>query len=223
LRKGAVRKLLEIRDRDGVRAWGRRDSQALRTLSSMLFETDVLMRWRAIEAMGIVAAEISRNNSEAVRRLIRRLLWLMNDESGGLCWHAPEALAEILHGCDSSFDEFREILLSFLHEEPFEVGSRLAVARLAEYYRGQSRRIEPELRPNHRDRTAEITLASLLALKALGLKFDEQKSQELAELGTELQAYNFTTGGLVTVTAAGLAKLSLPELGYGGAYSISRL
>jgi hypothetical protein len=207
--------MLEARDLVAVREWGCRDPQALRTLSSMLFETESLLRWRAIEAVGVVAGEISRTDAEPVRRLIRRLLWLMNDESGGLCWHAPEAIAEILHADNSLVREYSAILLSFFHEEPFEVGVRLGVARLAGHYRRQLDLVEPALRSTDQDRTPEISLASLFALKATGLDLNQHTIAELARREVEIQVYNFNAGEMLAVTPGGMTDLSLQKIGYG--------
>jgi hypothetical protein len=102
----------------------------MRTLSMLLFDPDELVRWRAAEALGRVAALEARTDLDRVRRQISRLLWLMNDESGGLCWNAPETIGEIVANVPSLIDEYGQLLPSFFIEEPFEAGSRWAVSRI---------------------------------------------------------------------------------------------
>ena len=84
IRKAAARDLLRERDLAAYRHWAAEDKQVLRTLASLLFESDDLLRWRAIEAIGIATGVVWQQDQESVRRAVRRLFWLMNDESGGI-------------------------------------------------------------------------------------------------------------------------------------------
>ena len=61
-----------------------------------LLDPDELIRWRTVEALGKVAVMLGERDLETVRELVRKLLWLMNDESGGLCRLSPELIGEIL-------------------------------------------------------------------------------------------------------------------------------
>lgn len=215
LRKSAVRKLLASRDKDTILDWGGSDPQALRTLSSMLFETDSLLRWRAVEALGLVAGQVYQRDPDPVRRLISRLLWLMNDESGGLCWHAPEAIAEIILHIESLVEEYSQILLSFLYEEPFEIGVRLGIARLAAGYLDTVKPACVQLLQVDNSRTPEIALSSIFALKALGVtESGMPKSVRLTD-AVSLEVYNFTSGSLENVTPEVLPGISLNAIGYG--------
>jgi hypothetical protein len=55
----------------------------------------------------------------------------MNDESGGIAWHAPEALGELMFRIPSLAEEYGKLLLQFLRQSPFESGSHFALARIA--------------------------------------------------------------------------------------------
>jgi len=120
------------RDRDRLVKWAAAVSNPLRVLTSLTYDDDTLVRWRAIEAAGWVAATIAAADVDKVRDSIRRLLWLMNDESGGLGWHAPELIGEMLCHVPSLIPEFASMLPSFLREEPFEAGTHWAMARIAQ-------------------------------------------------------------------------------------------
>jgi HEAT repeat protein len=130
-RKATLRKILESRDHEALMAWSRSERQAVRTVFSALFDPDELLRWRAIEGLGLLAGQESHRDLERVREWLRRLLWNMNDESGGLMWHGAEAIGEILMNVDQLIGEFVMILHSFHREEPFEAGTYSALARLA--------------------------------------------------------------------------------------------
>ena len=54
-RKVALRKLLESRDHSALLAWGREEPHTQRTVFSALYDPDELLRWRAIEALGLLA------------------------------------------------------------------------------------------------------------------------------------------------------------------------
>ena len=47
------------------------------------------IRWHAITAMGQTVATLAAANMETARVVMRRLMWSLNDESGGIGWGAP--------------------------------------------------------------------------------------------------------------------------------------
>jgi hypothetical protein len=46
--------------------------------------------------MGEVMAHLADKDMESARVIMRRLMWSLNDESGGIGWGAPEAMGEIV-------------------------------------------------------------------------------------------------------------------------------
>ena len=74
-----------------------RRRRSLGSLVSLTFDRDPLVSWRAIEAMGLACDRIAEEDPECVRQHVRRLYWLITEESGGICWRAPEAMAEVVH------------------------------------------------------------------------------------------------------------------------------
>jgi HEAT repeat protein len=101
-------------------------------LFSLLYDGDGLIRWRAIEGLGrVMGALADRDSAGAARETVRKILWAMNDESGGLIWNGPEAIAEVLANVPSLMEPYAEKLPSYYLEEPFERGAHWAVARLA--------------------------------------------------------------------------------------------
>jgi len=53
---------------------------------------------------------------ESARVVMRRLMWNLNDESGGIGWGSPEAMGEILARNNRLGDEYARILISFINE-----------------------------------------------------------------------------------------------------------
>lgn len=57
--------------------------QAVNPLFSFFYNTNELIKWRAITAMGAVVAHLAEQDMESARVVMRRLIWNLNDESGG--------------------------------------------------------------------------------------------------------------------------------------------
>jgi hypothetical protein len=54
---------------------------------------------------------------EEARIIMRRLLWSLNEESGGIGWGAPEAFAEIICCHDRLAEEYVHMLLSYMRPD----------------------------------------------------------------------------------------------------------
>jgi hypothetical protein len=55
-------------------------------LFSFLCSLDELVKWRAVSAMGAVVSNLFKTNPESARVIMRRFIWQLNDESGGIGW-----------------------------------------------------------------------------------------------------------------------------------------
>jgi hypothetical protein len=201
-RKTTVREFLDHRDLTGVRRWAASERSPLRTLLSLTFDGQELIRWRAVEAVGAVAVDQARLDLDRVREFLRRLLWLMNDESGGLSRLSPEMIGEILVNVPSLIEEYGPLLLSFLQEEPFERGSHLAIWRVAGIRPELFKKFIAQLRQSlgHPD-------PAIRAFAAAGIMtIDSTQSETLAgQLGKDeagFELYEFTNGEMQQTTVA---------------------
>ncbi len=86
-------------------------------LVAALFHPNEELHWRAVEGLGQVVARLAEQEMESARIVVRRLMWSLNEESGGIGWGAPEALAEILARHGGLAAEYRHIFLSYLRED----------------------------------------------------------------------------------------------------------
>ena len=91
--------------------------QVINPLFSFLVHSDEKLRWRAITAMGAVVENLARKDMESARVIVRRLMWSLNDESGGIGWGAPEAMAEIMARHEGLAREYSHILISYMDDE----------------------------------------------------------------------------------------------------------
>jgi HEAT repeat protein len=112
--------------------------QAINPLFGFLYHGQAQVRWHAIAAMGAVTARLADQNMEAARVVLRRLMWNLNDESGGIGWGSPEAMGEIMACHEGLAKEYAAILISYLNpggnyleHEALQCGVLWGIGRLA--------------------------------------------------------------------------------------------
>jgi len=95
--------------------------EALHGLFSGICSTDEGIHWHAVACMGPAVARLADQDMEEARIVMRRLLWSLNDESGGIGWGAPEAMAEIMVCHQGLADEYIHMLISYMREDGEEL------------------------------------------------------------------------------------------------------
>ena len=101
---------------DEVARLARQKTRVLGALVPFTYKPDPRAAWQAVEAMGRAAAAVAETSPEAVREHLRRLLWLISEESGGLCWRSPEAMAEIVRRAPLVGRDYIPIIVNLLVE-----------------------------------------------------------------------------------------------------------
>ena len=91
--------------------------EVVNALFSFLYNEDPAVKWNAVTAMGAFVSDLACRDMEAARVVLRRLMWNLNDESGGIGWGSPEAIGEILAMHDPLAKEYSSILLSYARED----------------------------------------------------------------------------------------------------------
>ncbi len=127
-----MRRLLEAGDLDGLERLARTRRRVLSLLLGLTYSPDETVAWRAVEGLGVAAAAVAEEDPEFVRGILRRLLWSLNDESGGIGWKSPQALGAVVAARLDLFREFVPLLVSlFALEETFRPGTLWAVGQIA--------------------------------------------------------------------------------------------
>jgi len=138
--KEKIRKLLLQQDIESglAKIGGMPAKKAINPLFSFLCSLDELLKWRAVMAMGKVVDRLADADMESARVIMRRYMWNLNDESGGIGWGCPEAMGEIMARNENLAEEFWCILISyirpdgnFLEHEALQRGVLWGVGRLA--------------------------------------------------------------------------------------------
>jgi len=89
--------------------------KVVNALFPFFYSRDLLHFWQAITAMGAVVSLLAEENVESARVVMRRLMWNLNDESGGIGWGSAEAMGEIMARNDRMAEEYACILISYIN------------------------------------------------------------------------------------------------------------
>lgn len=86
-------------------------------LFSALARPEERLRWNTISMFGEIVSRLAEKDMEAARIVMRRFLWSLNDESGGIGWGAPEAMAESMYYHDGLCEEYLHMLISYIRPD----------------------------------------------------------------------------------------------------------
>ena len=175
-------------------------------LMQFLYEPGALLYWRALEGLGLVAG----SHPEQVGKLISRLLYLLNEDSGSNGWGAAAALGEIGRGRIDLVKEIIPMFVGFL-EEPFSREPMLwGVGRLAEVHGEFLDEVLPEIVPFLT--SAEPQLRALAAW-GLGLaRYRPAAGAIQALTGDEHPVELYDRGRLLETTVGQIAREALASL-----------
>lgn len=99
--------------------------QVINPLIGSLCSPDETLKWRAVRAIGAVVSHLADRDMESARTIMRRFIWNLNDESGGIGWGSPEAMGEIMAVHERLADEYHRILISYIDEGGNHLGNAL--------------------------------------------------------------------------------------------------
>jgi hypothetical protein len=121
-------------------------------LIANFYHSDESVRWKAILGFGYVTSLITEKNAEHGRIIIRRLMWLLNEESGGMAWGVPEGFAEAIFHSRLLKNEYLHLFISYIWDPkdnrkhkadnylefpPAQRGVIWGIGRLAEKYKDE--------------------------------------------------------------------------------------
>jgi HEAT repeat protein len=194
--------------------------KALKPLFSSLCSCEPVVKWHAVSAMGQTVATLADGEMEAARVVMRRFMWMLNDESGGIGWGVPEAMGECLARHAGLAGEYTHVLVSFMREDGFylelpalQQGLLWGVARLAAVApdalraRAAVRYLLPYL-------DADDHVVKGLACLALGRLGDGLLTPALPPLVTDQRPISLYQDGIFLETTVGeLAHQAVARLG----------
>jgi hypothetical protein len=115
------------------------DGLRKRKLLADLCSKDEQVKWAAVKNLGIYVSELAEMDLESARNWMRRFMWQLNEESGGIGWGVAEVMGEVMARHEGLAQEFARILVSYLDEngnylefEPLQRGVIWSIGRLAQ-------------------------------------------------------------------------------------------
>jgi hypothetical protein len=198
--------LLQAGDFAGLTTLAGQESGVAAILMQFLYEPGALLYWRALEGLGLVAG----SHPQQVGKLINRLLYLLNEDSGSNGWGAAAALGEIGRNQIRLVQEIIPMFVGFL-EEPFSQEPMLwGVGRLAEVQAELLHEVLPEIVP-----FLTNSKPQLRALAAWGLgkaRYQAASGAIQALTGDEHPFQLYDHGRLLDTTVGQVAREALASL-----------
>jgi len=192
--------------------------QIINPLFSFIQSGNEKVKWGAVKVAGLVVSQLAESDLEAARVIMRRLMWNLNDESGGIGWGSPEVMGEILAAHNGLAQEYAHILLSYAREEgnyleleALQRGLLWGIGRLAEKRPDLVRGASASLLP-HLESQDEVIRG--LAARIMGLLQVKEALPRLRNLTQDDSSFVIMIGGnLTTVRVRDLAEEALRSIG----------
>ena len=192
--------------------------QIINPLFSFIQSGNEKVKWGAVKVAGLVVSQLAESDLEAARVIMRRLMWNLNDESGGIGWGSPEVMGEILAAHNGLAQEYAHILLSYAREEgnyleleALQRGLLWGIGRLAEKRPDLVRGASASLLP-HLESQDEVIRG--LAARIMGLLQVKEALPRLRNLTQDDFSFVIMIGGnLTTVRVKDLAEEALRSIG----------
>lgn len=193
-------------------------NQVVNPLISFLLHKNELVRWRAVIAIGAVVAALANEDTERARIIMRRFMWTLNDESGGIGWGAPESMAEIMVRNENLAKEYAPVLVSYLNPdgnyleyEPLQRGLLWGLVRLAqvrpELVSGAAPFVEAYLD------SGDSTVRGLASLAAGMLMVEGVRGRLASLLADDSELRVYADEGFQVIRVKNLAEKALTMLG----------
>lgn len=184
-----------------------RERRLRRTVVSLLYDGDELTRWRAVTFMG----RLARAEPDLVRPLLKRFIWWMNDESGGIGWGSAPAMGEIGRVVPELMEGAVRVVVHYRLERFLYPGVIWATGRLAHTFPEVVAEAVPDLVVFLGDDDKAVRGQAVLALGAIGDSRAREGLEKMLDDSSEVSLYEseeLGTKKVKTAAAEALGKLS---------------
>ncbi len=192
--------------------------KVINPLFSFLLSTDLEIKWATVTAFGAVVSNLANQDMESARVIMRRLMWQLNDESGGIGWGCPEAIGEIVACHEGLAREYARALVSYIREdgnflehEPLQEGSLWGICRVAQVRPKLIRDAVPHLLRFLESRNATLRGLTVWALGLLGAREACSQMERLANDDDRIAIYRDRK--ITIYQVKDLAKEALKKIG----------
>ncbi len=192
--------------------------QVINPLFSFLYDRSQDVKWAAVRAMGAIVAKMAEEDMESARVIMRRLMWNLNDESGGIGWGSPEAMGEILANHEGLAKEYAPIMISYtmpngnyLEHEILQRGLLWGIGRLVQVRPHLMKKAAQHLLP-YLD-SPDATVRGLASRAAGLLKLHEARPKLKSLSGDKNEIQIYKDHKVVNCLVMDLAEEALKGLG----------
>ena len=201
-----IRTLLEKGNFPELVALAGEEKQVADRLLQFFYDPHDPIQWRALEGLGHVA----HGHPQQVQKVITRLLWLLNEDSGSFGWGAAAALGEIGRHELPVVADIIPMFVGIL-EEPFSRAPMLwGIGRLAEVHPEALGEVYPSILTCLTDGDPQVRGLSAWALGKLKHREAREPLEKLVEDQSPVELYE--RGELCRTTVGRLAQEALATL-----------
>ncbi len=200
---------LEAQDYESLFPLLSEHNRTMRIIISLTYDKQKILAWRAIEGIGILSKAIAVKNTQEVRNLANRLLWMIRDESGGIGWSSPEMLGEIVKNNPELCADIAPIIISFSFEEPLLPGVLWAAGRVGEAHRELMLPSVEDILPFLEHSSPLIRGLTAWAVGKIGVKNPPATLKKLASDSNSISIYDngtITETGINIIASAAIKK-----------------
>ena len=201
-----IRTLLQEGSFPELVALAGRECHVAGLLLQFLYDPHDPLHWWALEGLGRVA----HGHPKQVQKIINRLLWLLNEDSGSFGWGAAAALGEIGRHELSAVADIIPMFCGFLEETFSRAPMLWGIGRMAEVHPEKLHEVVPYLLPCLEDGDPQVRGLSAWALG--NLKEQEAREQLEKMLADDGPVVLYDQGELRRTTVAQLARKALAAL-----------
>ena len=201
-----IRTLLQDGNFPGLVALASREAKVAGLLMQFLYDPHDPLHWRALEGLGHVA----HGHPGQVQKIITRLLWLLNEDSGSFGWGAAAALGEIGRHEIAVVADIIPMFCGFLDETFSRAPMLWGIGRMAEVHPDKLGEVVPCLWQCLEDQDPQVRGLSAWALGKLPAREDLEPLEKLLADEAPVQLYD--RGEVHAVTVAQLAREALAAL-----------
>jgi HEAT repeat protein len=195
--------LLRVADFRGLQELAGQDSGVASILMQFFYDPGDLLHWRALEGLGYVA----ESQPGQVQKLISRLIYLLNEDSGSNGWGAASALGEIGRHQISLVKEIVPMFVGFLEEEFSREPMLWGVGRVAEVQAELLDEVLPVIVPFLTNPVAQVRA---LAAWSLGKARYRPAAEAIRDLlGDDHRVQLYDQGNLLQTTVGQIAREAL--------------
>ena len=207
--KREIKILLEKQDFSGLNKLPSLE-KAVTVLISLSYDKQSPLSWRAIEAIGLLTAELAATDPDRVRNIVGRLLWMIRDESGGIGWSVPEILGEVVRNNPVLCEDIAPIIASFHEEMMLTAGVLWALSRIGQINAETVKYSVPIIRSYL---SAADPMIRACAVKAIAEMGDAVSSDALEKMKADTSEVSlYENGNLVRKTIGRLADEAAKKL-----------